>query len=81
MKHWMGNIEPIDVTSPEYEESSRLPSDPTRIQSWRGAEFKKFGAASAEAIRQGAGAIDRKINLRGPPETVNPVRNRSLSNG
>ncbi|OUW19535.1 MAG: hypothetical protein CBD18_00730 [Opitutales bacterium TMED158] len=36
----MGNIKPIDLTSPKYKESSRLPSDPTRIQSWRGSAFK-----------------------------------------
>lgn len=82
MKHWMGNIEPIDVTRPEYKESSRLPSYPTRIQSWRGAEFKEnSGPLRQKRSGGGAGAIDRKINLRGPPETVNPVRNWSLSNG
>ena len=67
MKHWGGHIEPIDVTGPKYKESSRLPSDPTRIQSWRGAEFKKnSGRLRRKRSGGGAGANDRKSIYGGP---------------
>jgi len=51
----MENIKPIDLTSPKYKESSRLPSDPAGIQSWRGAVFKN-----------NSGQLRRKQSGKGP---------------